>query len=387
MAYRINTTNKDEDLFAVNKHGWKNGISPPTTSTAGTDDFFNHAQEEIARIAESQGYTIPEEESSTDRYDMVLSAMRMQNFAVLVGASRSYTSMSIFPLRIVGGKKTVAEKFDSHIALMVTAGATVTEWISTASTPSDTTAPGAPSDVFDAVWSQGDDQFVLVGDGGKLWTKGSGSTPVSRTSGTANDLRTVTYDGTIYVAGGASGTIVTSTDGITWATRTSNLSGIIRVIAHNGTIFLASDNTASGDVSTSPDGIAWTNQTVTGLDSDIAIHKLVWNTARGRWFALAENLAGSPKEAQIVSSADGIAWTVELLLGTTVNEGRSLAVSPDGLVVVTSAIDSDGFLISDGRHPWKRIMSPRLSDETCTFIEDQFLFVYNNSLQVCGSLA
>lgn len=388
MAYRINTTNKDEDLFGTDKHGWKNGISPPTTATAGTDDYFNHAQEEVARVAESQGYTIPEEESATDRYDMMLSALRMQNFATQITAIKVYTLIAHTPTRIAGGTRVLTANYFSEIFVFcaVEDGDQVYTWSSTGGMSSARTAPGSPTNIYDVVWSESEGYFVLVGDGGKIWTMVDDVTPISRTSGTANDLRTIAYDGTIYVAGGASGTIVTSADGITWATRTSNLSGTIRAIAHNGTIFLASDDTAGGDVSTSSDGITWTGQTVTGLDADISVHRMVWNAARSRWYGLAENLASTPREAQIVSSADGIAWVVEQLVGSTDSELEDISVSPGGIMAVTTLFDTDGFLISDGRHPWKKVRSLEHNRKVGAFIEGMFVYSNTNEIDVCGEL-
>jgi hypothetical protein len=67
-----------------------------------------------------------------------------------------------------------------------------------------------------------------VGDIGTILTSSDAITWTSRTSGTSNKLRGITYGNSPLVAVGKSGTILTSYDATTWTSRISGTSEHLR---------------------------------------------------------------------------------------------------------------------------------------------------------------
>ena len=65
---------------------------------------------------------------------------------------------------------------------------------------------------------------MAVGVSGTILTSSDATTWTSRTSGTSNKLRGITYGNSTFVAVGLSGTILTSSDATTWTSRTSGTS-------------------------------------------------------------------------------------------------------------------------------------------------------------------
>jgi hypothetical protein len=197
------------------------------------------------------------------------------------------------------------------------------------STWSSTTLSGT----WNAVAKKGSDPYVVVGQGGAISTSTDLSSWTSRTSGTANSLRSIAANGTYYiavgdagvtlystagtswgdasgattnqlkwviwsgslfVAVGASGTILTSTNGLSWTVRTSNTSAAINQVAWSGAEFVACRN---GGFQRSTDGTAWSSVTVTGNWVSVK-----WDGAQ--FVALTST-------AVVATSADGTSWTTQ----------------------------------------------------------------------------
>lgn len=103
--------------------------------------------------------------------------------------------------------------------------------------------------------------FVVVGDGGKISTStDAGVTWVSRTSGTASNLKAVAWgpggSGSVWVAVGASGAVTISEDeGVTWALQTSGTSDTMFGVAWGVRGFLAAGD--DGNIIVSNDGRGW----------------------------------------------------------------------------------------------------------------------------------
>ena len=74
--------------------------------------------------------------------------------------------------------------------------------------------------------------FVGVGDNGTILTSSDGTTWTSRTSGTSNKLRGVTYGNSTFVAVGNSGTILTSSDATAWTYRTSGTTNTLNGVTY-----------------------------------------------------------------------------------------------------------------------------------------------------------
>ena len=101
--------------------------------------------------------------------------------------------------------------------------------------------------------------FVVVGFSGTILTSSDGTTWTSRTSGTSNKLLGVTYASNTFVAVGKDGTILTSSDGTTWTSRTSGTSNDFNGVTYANSTFVAVGS--SGTILTSSDGTTWTSRT------------------------------------------------------------------------------------------------------------------------------
>lgn len=343
MARRINTALKDVDKFGVGKHGWTDGVSPPVDSTSGEAIFFDSVQEEIATVVESGGYVIPAAEVLANR-DMMLAVMRMMQLTASLSSAK--TLAVGYTIHAVVGADTAED-----VGLtwkIVGNSATVTTYNAGSDTLLTDVAPGAPSDIRNAHHSASEGLWVLVSDGGDLWTQTDGfapPNPISRTSNTAEDLTRALFAEGIWVAGGANGEIITSPDAVTaWTVRTSNMTGTIDALAHDGSTFLATTQGGGNEAVTSPDGITWTPVTVTGMGTS-QIFDVVFNTARGLWYAVAD---GGDSDG-IYSSSDAAAWT----LLQSVNALDFIRVDSNGIMI---ANDARTFYISDGRQPWTKFV-------------------------------
>ncbi|MCR9142904.1 MAG: hypothetical protein NXI24_11675 [bacterium] len=132
--------------------------------------------------------------------------------------------------------------------------------------------------------------FVAVGVSGRITLSptGAAGTWTEQTSGTVDELKAIAYDpntGTYAAVGGQGGTsdlILTSTDGITWVDRTLALPDQFSKITYTGSEFVAVGR--GGVTADSSDGVTWNGGTAGGFD---------WSAvAFGGGVLLAENGAG-----------------------------------------------------------------------------------------------
>lgn len=343
MAKRINTTLKETDKFGSGKHGWTDGVSPPTDSTSGEAEFFDQVQEEIAFVVESGGYVIPEAEVLANR-NMMLAIMRMMQLTASLSSAK--TLAVGYTIHAVVGADTAE---DAGLTWKIVGNsATVTTYNAGSDTLLTDTAPGAPTDIRNAHHSAAEGLWVLVSDGGDLWTQTDGfapPNPIQRTSNTAEDLTRVIFAESIWVAGGANGEIITSPDAVTaWTVRTSNMTGTIDALAHDGSTFLATTQGVGNEAVTSPDGITWTPVTVTGMGTS-QIFDVVFSTLRGLWYAIVD---GGDSDG-IYSSVDAVAWT-QL---ASINGLDSIHIDSNGIMIANNARQ---MFISDGRQPWTKFV-------------------------------
>ena len=166
---------------------------------------------------------------------------------------------------------------------------------------------------------------MLGGAAKSEWTAAS--------SGTADDLYGVAWNGSKFVAVGSNGStavVTTSSDGITWsATTLSNPP--MRGIAWNGSVFVAAST--GGSVVTSPDGVTWTTRS-TGASND-------WYGVHNRsstFYAVGQG-------GQIYRSNDnGVTWSSETS-GTTQD---IYAVNADGTLAVAVGANRTILLRGEG---------------------------------------
>ncbi len=142
--------------------------------------------------------------------------------------------------------------------------------------------------------------YVLVGNGGVIYSSTDLVTWTSRTSGVATALNAVCWDSTnsLFIAVGASNVILTSPDGTTWTPRTS---GVTSTLAN--VLFVSGRTVAVGSagwITQSTNGTSWT---ASQPNSAPSYQTLVFTL--GRWFTapVGTNANGTSY------STDGITFT------------------------------------------------------------------------------
>jgi len=126
--------------------------------------------------------------------------------------------------------------------------------------------------------------------------------------------QTVLYANGLWVAGGVGGnSIATSVDGITWTGRASGVTDNVRSIAWNGSLFVAGCSNATTTIITSPDGITWTSR---GNLLPTPCVSVVWTGTF--WIAASQSNA-------LAYSSDGITWSLRSSASVT----STMAMNPN----------------------------------------------------------
>jgi hypothetical protein len=154
--------------------------------------------------------------------------------------------------------------------------------------------------------------YVAVGDNGTIITSVDFLSWNSSTSGTTNQLNDIIWNGSFFVAVGNTGTILTSPDAITWTTRTAFSSNNIVQVVFSGSVYVAITS-AIGVIGRSEDAINWTAIT-TGVpyytDSIVYGNGIFVTTSSQKY------VASPPAQGAISTSTDGITWTSKQLQST-----------------------------------------------------------------------
>jgi hypothetical protein len=137
--------------------------------------------------------------------------------------------------------------------------------------------------------------FVAVGLNGNILTSLDGISWTERTSGTSNDLVSVTYGNSNFVTVGSFGTILTSSDGTSWTERTSGTSEYLYGVTYGEGLFVTVG--WGGIILTSSDGTTWTSRT-SGTSKNLNGVTFGNNT-----FMIVGH------HGTILSSSDGTTWT------------------------------------------------------------------------------
>lgn len=209
------------------------------------------------------------------------------------------------------------------------------------------TTTATPKDI---IWAQSLGLFVIVFNGGTIWTSPDGASWTPRTSNTSSNLNSVAWNGSLMVAVGASGTIVTSPNAITWTPRTSGISSTLNTIAFGSGVWFSSGAIDSGNRAvSSTDGINWTVRTVDATDSgSTPTGSLVHD---GSKFVLA---VGGVRG--IYTSTNGISWSKvsgsNLL--TTTGVGTTFIDFAQGQYVLSDSSTAGVVLISNDLVKWRR---------------------------------
>lgn len=190
-------------------------------------------------------------------------------------------------------------------------------------------------------------QLYAVGAGGTVIVSSDGTTFTAQSSGTSNQLFSLTKQGSTIFAVGNAGTVTTS-DGATWSLTTSGIAGVVnlRSIAYlNDTIkFVASGiDTSSGNqkgvILTSPTGLGgtWTTVLSTPVVNGGTIHSVAYDGV-GTYVAVGGNdLNGNGGVNFVYTSTDHGATWIQRSLGinktlraVVFNQGFFTAVGFDG---------------------------------------------------------
>ena len=192
--------------------------------------------------------------------------------------------------------------------------------------------------LFGIAWSGS--QYLAVGGGssGQALTSPDGITWTPHDISTSFlQLSSVVWGGTQFVAVGSDGSLFSSPDGATWTAQTNGVAATDNFfeVSWNGSLFVATGSQNAGTfdsfIMTSPDGIAWTIQV---LPWWAGIQSLSWNGSQ---------FVGVSSQA-VATSVDGLTWTIEqtsdtFLRDVTWTGSRFVAVggsptvrtSPDGI--------------------------------------------------------
>lgn len=187
--------------------------------------------------------------------------------------------------------------------------------------------------------------FAAVGSNGTILTSADGTAWVSRTSGTAADLKGITYGGGQFVAVGTGGTILTSADGTTWTSITNSgtpytantLYGITcGSDGYGRNIFVAVGS--GGTILTSPDGETWSDYSNSSVSTDDIFGAAYGFDSNGDSLFSAVGSNGT-----ILTSSDGETWTrgtnpvpAANLKEVTYGDGQFMAVGDSGTILVST---------------------------------------------------
>lgn len=186
----------------------------------------------------------------------------------------------------------------------------------------------------------------------ELWAVDSNGSTSSRVSGTlqvlaaqpAGTLYGIAKGDDQYVAVGAGGAVVTSSDLVSWTLSSSGVTHLLRSITASPHGFVAVGDVGSsggeGVILTSPDGVAWTVRyragqcTAGSCASPARLSKVIWS---GTQFVVVGDERPSPDAvyALFLASPDGVTWTQRAA-------GKILVGDPDYVVPLMTSIAWSG---------------------------------------------
>jgi hypothetical protein len=296
---RILTATRDIDLFGAGKDGFNNedpGVDPATQLD---QDWFNDAQESIVRTLEAAG--IPQQLDAS----LVVVPQLLQ---AIHGFGARPAAVDISHLT-VGSPQINGAIYDEEADLFIlvcNGGDIYTSSTGEVWTPR-TTSGSENLNAIAAKQLSGNQLLVAVGadpNPGGAYTSTDGLTWTQRDTN-AGDLYCIAWgtSDNLFVASGASvGSHYTSTDGITWIPRTKAQTAEYYGMAHGNGRFVAVGQ--SGAIETSDDGVTWTIRTSPSANTLRAVHygADLFADGIGGFVAVGDN-------ATIITSPDGITWT------------------------------------------------------------------------------
>ncbi len=181
--------------------------------------------------------------------------------------------------------------------------------------------------------------FVTVGDAGTILTSSDGMTWIRRNSGTARNLKGVTYGNGIFIAVGEA--ILTSPDGIIWTEPNPTHYSPpydLKAVAYGNGYFVA---VGYDWILVSADGVAWINRLVIDNFFELA------GVAYGNGTFIVVGMGGEFGLSRVIlTSSDGLIWTKRwggaYITGVFYENGLFIGtgygvflISPDGVAYET----------------------------------------------------
>jgi hypothetical protein len=115
---------------------------------------------------------------------------------------------------------------------------------------------GTTQDLYSVTFVNGD--FIAVGQQGTLLSSHDGVNWTKRNTGTSNDLLQVAYGAATYVAVGSNGTIISSADSATWSKQTSPTTQALYAICFGNNTFVVAGEAGTIAYSSSGTDGSWT---------------------------------------------------------------------------------------------------------------------------------
>lgn len=252
-------------------------------------------------------------------------------------------------------------------------------------------------------------RHVIVTNGGKISSSSNLTSWAARTSGTPNNLNSVSWSGSFFFAGGNANTLCTSSNGETWTTsvgpfgssggnitatfaangivllgssfgeiaggvsftlRNSNLLSSITSFAYNNNVFVAGGS--SGDISSSSDATSWTQRLNIG-----GLNKVYLQPFGTGFIAVIDNQTNN--DVVIKTSTNGISWTDLVINPPNIQTVQSFKYFPATQAYLI--VDQNGnTLRSSNGKDWAFFNQPVFEFGTSISISD-FNYVELNGIQ------
>ena len=197
--------------------------------------------------------------------------------------------------------------------------------------------------------------YVAVGTSGLILKSTDGTaTWVIQTSGTAQNLNSVIFANSLFVAGGGAGVILTSPTGTTWTAATSNTTAAVSAIAYGNSTFTAVTTSGSNQIVTSTTGTGtWTSRLTVSSLSFVGVAYL-----NGIWIAYG-NTSSTPSIYSPGSNDATATWTSRTTNMTGCTNITGLAFGNGAYVATGTNTTSAGSIIqSTNGTTWTQKATP-----------------------------
>ncbi|HLP40690.1 MAG TPA: DNRLRE domain-containing protein [Fibrobacteria bacterium] len=184
-------------------------------------------------------------------------------------------------------------------------------------------------------------QFVAVGDSGRIFISTDGASWAAQNSGTPDRLTSVAYGNGQYVVVSYKAGILSSTDGAVWTKTYSDNTTYFQSVTYGNNQFVAVGY--YGLIFTSSDGVNWTKQNSGLIETDNRYHYLTSVTyGKGKFVAVGGESDHGPgvtgPTPLVLTSTDGVTWKSDIIgkdsfLSSVVHgNGRFVAVGSEGAI-------------------------------------------------------